>query len=691
MAREGERMKGLKTSVLQRNLLLLKILMVFLLGYAATDLGHFLISNLGFYGHYEESRLAQMLNYGGMSASHFDQDGIQGLQDRLDEARALHEIDFYLLRKDGNLIASGGVEADPEVAPWSDESGRIVTTGAETYLSYRKAGYQLVLGINTGRSRYLLRLARRERGSLLFDIFVLALMAAGAAVYRFRDLRKLLQFRGDGGGGGGDGKHFHEPKTPEVPAQRLRSERAAVHNPVPSAIRAELDSKRAPPYQFSSTMARTSINQYSLIYSNHPVEEFMTVVNEFLRRSGDVITRYGGYINGFIGDEIIYYFKDEAHLDSAVLAAAAIRDIHAVAERLHRQTEPRNGYAFRVSSALASGDLRFGPQVDDFAISGPAFVETAGILSRNAENRHQSEVYLPERLAERISAVCRTVDCKGAEAGGMPGATPLYRVSGFRDSHGVWETLDEKNAALLACFLNDEDARHGLGRLLLLLTRGGATPAMTLALKAMCQARLPYQDEGIHRSFRWLLAELIRRCETHPPAPTEEFRLLSLAISGIRAMIPRNRFDSSFREMLVRCLGIEDRRVISNAIDAFSHFDPGCKDKTLLEFLDYPDNRVLANALIKLGIAKLDRLVISRLRDMLRSGKADLMASGAFAVGELARFYFGEDPLFVETHLPFQELMRELAALGAHPSERVRRQVRAAVRKAEQLPRDLAA
>lgn len=657
----------------------LTMLMIFMMGFALLDLARFGIYSLRSYDEYQEGRTAEMLSYAKLGASLLGHGDAAELDDWLQETSELGHIDFFVVTKDGVPLSSGGTEAEPGASARAGKSGQIIATGRETYLSYHKEGYRLVLGINTSRYGYLLKRARRNQRSLLLDSLVVFLMAFGVVLQSFRD-------------GESEGAR---PLAEGVKASNSRTRRHPGDLAMPgshllSRTHSELESGRPPPYQFGCTMARTDIIHYSRIYSEHPVEEFMGVIDEFLSRSGEVIARYGGYLVGCAGDELICYFKDNEHLDSASVAASAIRDIHAVAEGLHRRTETLRGHPFRLKSALVSGELRFGPRGDGFALSGPVFVATARILS-SVEERHQNTVYFPESLAERVSRVSRAVDRGKAGVQGVSGTSPLCEVSEFRPVRSVWESLNGESALLLGCYLNAADTRYGLGQLLHLLSHSGATPAMTLALKAICEARLPYRDERIHRAYRWLLAELIRRCESGSPAVGEELRLLSLAISAARSLIPRNAFDSSLRQLLVRCLGVDDRRVISNAIDTFSHFDPGCKDEPLLELLEYPDNRVLANTLIKLGIPSLDPMVISGLRRMLRSGKSEVIASGAFAIGELARIHFGEDPSLFETHLPFQELLRELSGLGVHPNEMVQRQVRAAIRKAEQPQRELAA
>src|SRR5690606_15605838 len=93
-------------------------------------------------------------------------------------------------------------------------------------------------------------------------------------------------------------------------AARLESERELFRWQVLPSLRNELMSGREPPYSFACTLVRTDINNFSGIYNRHPVEEFTATINEFFTDVSHIIARYGGYVHEFVGDEVIYYFKD---------------------------------------------------------------------------------------------------------------------------------------------------------------------------------------------------------------------------------------------------------------------------------------------------------------------------------------------------------------------------------------------
>ena len=73
--------------------------------------------------------------------------------------------------------------------------------------------------------------------------------------------------------------------------------------------------------------------------------EFLATINEFFTECSHIISRYDGFIHEFVGDEIIFYFKDEQHTNSFTAALACTRGMELVAEQMHAHTTQTRGYA----------------------------------------------------------------------------------------------------------------------------------------------------------------------------------------------------------------------------------------------------------------------------------------------------------------------------------------------------------
>jgi HEAT repeat protein len=121
-------------------------------------------------------------------------------------------------------------------------------------------------------------------------------------------------------------------------------------------------------------------------------------------------------------------------------------------------------------------------------------------------------------------------------------------------------------------------------------------------------------------------------------------------------------------------LNCPDRRTVANAVEALIHFEPEHFSDALLTLLKHPDNRVVANTLIKMGMIDMGRDVISGLAGMLDSPSPRFQASGAYAVGVLAEYHKSANPLLLETHRGFSMLLKKITSLVSHSDPMVRRQ-----------------
>lgn len=656
-----------------RRSFLLSVSITFLLGYAVLDIGQFLVMNLAFYEDYQKGRIINVVNLAGLGEVLLEHNEVVYLEKRLQDALAQSDIDFYFIKKDGQIISydSASFPVETVTARISDHlPGEKQLTGDMPHIAFRYGPYQLAVGLSSNRSNYIKILLQKHRAALLFDIGIVVLMVSLIAFFFFSDIRMLLQALRSPGK-----KNLSELKpviaeanlmlrgirSYESHLHQLQTKQGVLSRHIASALRTELDSGRTPPYQFRCTMVRTDINQYSTIYSEHPVEEFMAVINEFFSKSSKVIARYNGYVTDFVGDEIIYYFKDDDHENSAAIAAAAVRDINEIASELHLKTEREHGYPFRVKSAMACGSLRFGPHVNGFSLSGGAFVETVRILSQ-IEEKSENSVYLPSRLSSRLRGICDTELKKSVTLKGLPGLTELHKVSHFSEFSPLFDQLTTHSTSLLTYY------RSAPAVISILKAAANASPDLAVAiLKPLESISHPFSDEAVRDSY-------LSTIERFYSAQNSKEFPLSFLITLSRTLLSLESYDSRLQAMLERCLESSDRRVVANAVETWMHFDPNHQSEAIAKLLKHHDNRVVANTLIKMGILDMGRQVIQGLNQLLDSTEPKYIASGAYAAGILSSYHRATNPQLLETHLGFRQVMKKVRSLTSHPDAIVRHQ-----------------
>ncbi len=666
-----------------RRSFLLSVSFTFLLGYAVLDIGHFVFSNLAFYEEFQRDRMIGVINLAGLGKVLLQHEETLYLEKRLRESMSLHDIDFYFIKRDGQVISfETRIPLEILTDTISDRlPGQKSLTGDMPHIAFRHGPYQLAIGLTPSRADYLRMIFEKNRVSLIFDIMLVVLMATAIAFFFFKDIRTLIEALKSPGKRKLQGLNpaiaeanlmLQGIKTYETRVNQLQTKQGILSRNLSSALRTELDSGRTPPYQFRCTMVRTDINQYSTIYSEHVskerVETLMAVINEFFSKASQIIARYNGYVTDFVGDEIIYYFKDDDHVNSAAIAAAAIRDIHEVASEIHLKTSVQDEYAFTVKSAMACGSLRFGPHVNGFSLSGGAFVETVRILSQ-VDEKSENSVYLPARLASRIQDIGETEVKKTVALKGLPGVTELHRVSQFYKLNETLSLPDRSGLDQVNYFRSPQAVRH----MLEFASKSPRDLAMPI-LKSLSLVFRPFGESDVLHSYLSMVENIEARIDI-------DSVLLSYSITLSRTLISSELYQDPLKNFLKRCLRSTDRRTVANAVEALIHFEPNQQSENLARLLKHPDNRVVANTLIKIGMLDMGREVVSGLVILLQSSDARFVASGAYAVGVLISYHRTVNPLFAETHDGFRLLIQKVAALSHHPDPMVRRQSSIALEK----------
>jgi class 3 adenylate cyclase len=672
----------------------LSVALSFVVAYGASDVIHFVFESLSAYDDYVRTRDLRIWDELSVDQALLKDREIDTLKRRLLSERKIGDIDYFLLRKNGQTVFFGNGEnraddlrlIDVAYTPdriVRDESGSVGSTQAGEYL--------LVVGAKRTVAEYLRQILRSSRAALGFDIGLMSLLVLAIAFHFFKDFKSVIGVFRKRNGDALERLRSSSTREAAIIAEGLsayqrqftdaRLSEESLRRNVRASVRTELDSGRKPPYQFDAVMVRTDINHYSTLYSTQEVEAFMAVIDELFTRGQAVIERYGGYVTDFVGDEIVYYFKESEHENAAAVALSSIRDIHQIADELDLKTQREFGYSFRVKSAVATGALRFGPQAGGFALSGSVFIETVRILSE-IDEKAQNSVYFPARLAPRLGDVCRSEFRKSLSLRGVPGVTELHSVCDF---------LLGGKAAAAQFFRGDAD-------LCVALERIGAASSLDLArdyIRALGRLGAPSAHPRVHDRYLHVLGGLLDADD----GSLGNARRLASVLSLARKLIAVALFDDSLRAQLNRCVGHPDRRVVANAVDALIHFEPSRRNEVIHGMFGTGmfggtrgfsgpkpaiDNRVLANVLVKQGMVELDGEVINGLRKMIRSSDPLFQASGMYAVGELARFYLRQDLAFFRTQSSFQAVIAEIAVLAARATdERVKHQAAQALAKAQ--------
>jgi adenylate cyclase len=137
-------------------------------------------------------------------------------------------------------------------------------------------------------------------------------------------------------------------------------------------------------------------------------ERLRDIMTELLRRSTDVVRRYGGTVDKFTGDGVMALFGAPTALeDHAVRACLAALDIHREAEQLAQEVRRRDGITLELRVGLNSGRVIAGA-VGSGPLSYTAIGEQVGMAQRMESAAPPGGVMLSEstaRLVERSAVL----------------------------------------------------------------------------------------------------------------------------------------------------------------------------------------------------------------------------------------------------------------------------------------------
>ncbi|RYZ66249.1 MAG: hypothetical protein EOP05_19400, partial [Proteobacteria bacterium] len=398
------------------------------------------------------------------------------------------------------------------------------------------------------------------------------------------------------------------------------------------ALRKELESGRKPPYEFECTLVRSDINNFTQIFSSDKREAFMEVINDFFIGVTHLVSRYGGSIHEFVGDEVLFYFKDDDHESSSAVAIAALRDINKLAMKMSERTESEGGYAFRIKSSLSHGTLRFGPLVDGFALAGSPLIESVRMLS-HVHEKSENTVLFDESLTDSVSGLCRSKRQSVVMLKGLQGARTLVSLEAFTPLSLHLRQGDEKGLKFAKYYRDDQDICEILD---FVTSFQGKIDSKDLnRLISMFRSyTVAKSSAAIKRSFIKCLEQTLQVATYNE----EQTHLLSSLISAASHILTEKEWFGEIRALMFGCLTHPNRRVVANTLDVFGQFEPAAGERIFNELAKQGDNRIVANLLVKEAKKEWNKKVARKVKAMLGGQSPYAKASGLYALGEISRF-----------------------------------------------------
>ncbi|MFI4989885.1 MAG: adenylate/guanylate cyclase domain-containing protein [Solirubrobacterales bacterium] len=275
----------------------------------------------------------------------------------------------------------------------------------------------------------------------------------------------------------------------------------------------------------TATVLFADLSGYTAIAENLDPESVKRLLERILTRLGEEVDEYGGYVDKFIGDNVMAIFgAPVAHGDDAERAVRAGLAMQAAMDEINESLAQQHGVTFALCVGINTGEVLAGHVGDSYTVIG----DSVNVAARLQAAARPGTVTVGERTyrASRDAIECRALEqplaLKGkaqpvraweaiapvtarTRAGSLaqPARAPLVgRTAELAQLHGLLERVEQRRGPHLATVIGE--AGVGKSRLLaeleLALRRAQTAP---LIRRGRC---LPYGSSVAY----WPLGEVIR-------------------------------------------------------------------------------------------------------------------------------------------------------------------------------------
>lgn len=531
---------------------------------------------------------------------------------------------------------------------------------------------RLKLGFNLNREAFLAEMTSLRAGENRRILVWGIILSFFIFLFTARDLFKIVRAVRTKGARGLEGLSSMSQEAEilkqgfsgyQETVERLQQANRVLGAQVLPSLKSELQSGKPPPYDFACTLVRTDINDFTKTFHSKPQDEFLATINLFFTECSHVISRYNGLIHEFVGDEIIFYLKDENHENSFTAALACVNEIGSIANQIHNRTSSENGYNFRIKTSLSHGVIRFGPLLNGYSLAGAPLIETSRILSHVSE-KAENTVHFDARCLSMVDWGVEFEEAFRVQLKGLEGERQICRYKGHKSVRSLLEDQTRESLSAVHAY-RDEDSFLEILRFVVKDPESRIVPdVMNLCSNVLftkCTKEFVSEMENILSDALALRGEF----------DSQTVKLLATLVAALPKLIPSSVFSSKLGSVLENFSEHPDPRVAANAIEAMQAYRDTGYTSLNRKLLKSANVRIAANAIVFLGKVELTKQVTKEIRALLESGDLVKVGAGIYVWGEIAAFHVRRDAVYIRTQGDFMSLQQRIKTLATkHPNLR---------------------
>jgi adenylate cyclase len=181
------------------------------------------------------------------------------------------------------------------------------------------------------------------------------------------------------------------------------------------------------------TMLFSDIRGFTTMSDGRPAQEIVNTLNEYFEVMVDVLFKYSGTLDKFVGDEIIGLFGAPIALEDAPFkaVACAIAMLQAL-EEFNRTRASENLSAIRIGIGINTGNVITGSIGSTRALQYTAIGDAMNVASRLVNVAGSGEIIISEDTYRHVAARVEATALPPVKVKGKAEELKVYRVTGLR-------------------------------------------------------------------------------------------------------------------------------------------------------------------------------------------------------------------------------------------------------------------
>ncbi|GAB4535186.1 MAG: adenylate/guanylate cyclase domain-containing protein [Anaerolineales bacterium] len=314
------------------------------------------------------------------------------------------------------------------------------------------------------------------------------------------------------------------------------------------------------------TVIFVDLSGFTTLSEHMDAEELYHLVQNFLRRMGECVYKYDGFVDKFLGDGLMALFGAPiAQENNAELAIRAVLDMQASLAEYNQELQARYGLTIRMHAGVHSGSVIVGGIGSDMMMDYTAIGNTVNLASRLQQAAAPGTILVSEHTYRQTKAFFRFLKLAPIQVRGISKPIMPYQVLGERAKPGSARGLDgivnpmvgrqeELNVLLNAIQALYEKRKGGL-----VIIRGHGGMGKSRLMRE-ARAHLPAEKvrvlEGQSLTYRrnvayWLFRDLLRNLIAAPQNAPDEWLRTTFRQHGEAILGPRYPEQRSYLEYIL--------------------------------------------------------------------------------------------------------------------------------------------